>query len=135
MRVREGAALQRSRPVDLPVPTGDEADLEQVSEEGLPLQEVPGRSAATEVVGERTGKGRGNEGGKGERFSTPASWRDGRPQVHPGSGPLEKGQNPPRTEGEMPQDDGDLSIQGGSMEDHDGLQRAFRKGDGGKAAP
>lgn len=37
------------------------------------------------------------------------------------------GQQPPRTEGEMPQDDGDLSLQGGSVADQDALQLALEK--------
>jgi len=72
-RTREEAALQQSRPVDLPVPTGDEAELDQALQGETTMPENgPGEAATLTGVGEGSGKGRGNDGGKGERFSTPA---------------------------------------------------------------
>ena len=128
IRARDEAALQGSRPVDLPVPSGDEADLDQVLEGGTSVQVGPGEASSLEEKRGRTGKGQGSDGAGRERFSTPASWQDGRPQGQLGSGSGSvKQELPKRTEGEMPPDDGGQSLFGGSVTEENGLQRALEK--------
>ena len=128
VRARDEAALQNSRPVDLPVPSGDEADLDQVLEGGTSVQVGPGEATSLEETRGRSGKGQGSDGAGRERFSTPASWQDGRTQGQLGSGlGSVKQELPKRTEGEMPPDDGGQSLFGGSVTEENGFQRALEK--------
>ena len=128
IRARDEAALQSSRPVDLPVPSGDEAELDHVLEGGTSVQMDPGEASSLVEKRGRTGKGQGSDGAGRERFSTPASWQDGRPQGQLGSGSGSvKQELPKRTEGEMPPDDGGQSLFGGSVTEENGLQRALEK--------
>ena len=104
--------IRNSRPVDLPVPSGDEEELLDQAIQGE--QSVPVNGPATQESSK--GKGGSTEGppaGRGERFSTPASWEEkkGNPSEQVGL----------RTEGEMPEDFGT-----GSPPD-DRLQRALEQ--------
>ena len=104
--------IRNSRPVDLPVPSGDEDELLDQAIQGE--QSVPENGPTSQESSK--GKGGSTEGlpaGRGERFSTPASWEDakGNPSESVGL----------RTEGEMPEDFGS-----GSPPD-DGLQRALEQ--------
>ena len=136
VRARDEAALQNSRPVDLPVPSGDEADLDQVLEGGTSVQVGPGEATSLEETRGRSGKGQGSDGAGRERFSTPASWQDGRTQGQLGSGSGSvKQELPKRTEGEMPPDDGGQSLFGGSVTEENGFQRALEKEMGRKTTP
>ncbi len=58
-RLRDEVAVQQARPVDLPVPSGDEGDLEALTGE----QPVPVKNQETELSvgsGDRAGKGEEN---------------------------------------------------------------------------
>ena len=111
-RVVQELEIRNSRPVDLPVPSGDEEELMDQAIQGE--QSVPVNGPTSRESSK--GKGGSTEkqlAGRGERFSTPASWEDTR------GGPSE--QVGMKTEGEMPEDFGN-----GSLPD-DGLQRALEQ--------
>ena len=122
-RAREEIAIQRSRPVDLPVPSGDEAELDLAIDEGQSVQvNGPGEVGASKGKGISMG-GRVH-GGVGERFSTPASWEDGKVRVKQGLGFSEEAR---RTEGEMPEEDCGSTSPRVLHQERDEWQRALER--------
>ena len=97
-RLQEQVAVQQARPIDLPVPSEAE-DLEALTvEQSMPMeqQDVPRTVRRT---GDQLGKGRG------ERFSTPASWNEDNGRQ---AQDLREGH---RSEGMMPPEEVEPSVQ------------------------
>lgn len=115
-RAQGEALLRQNRPVDLPVPDGDDGELEEEGQQvnadqlqGTPTPQALEEKAAFESSGKK----------EKERFSTPASWGElGQTAVKKG-GP-EMGL---RTEGEMPQENSEVNEE--MMDDH--LQRLLER--------
>ena len=113
-RTQEQIAVQQARPVDLPVPSGDEEDLEgSTVERPLPVEGLQEITVESGDFGRQLGKGRG------ERFSTPASWRDEGARGQ-GDHPARGEQEGQKTEGEMPMEEPPSVME-------DNLQRALER--------
>ena len=113
-RIREHVAVQQARPIDLPVPSEAE-DLEALAgEQSVPVE--PHREPMSVTTKEtQLGKGRG------ERFSTPASWDE------EGSQKVRDQHEGQRSEGLMPSEAVESSVQVQSQSVEDELQRALER--------
>ena len=113
-RTQERVAVQQARPVDLPVPSGDDEDLDgSTVEQSLPVEGLQEITVEFSDFGRQLGKGRG------ERFSTPASWRDDGARGQ-GDRPARGEQEGQKTEGEMPMEEPPSIME-------DDLQRALER--------
>lgn len=118
--------IRSARPVDLPVPTGDEAELDQAIQEDGPGN---GRGQGESLIGKGTSAGR-RWTGRGERFSTPVSWEKGKATPLAEGGAQTEGEMPEEvptaTEGEMPGEEQSPTPFSQSAA-QDGLQRELEK--------